>query len=857
MLIGFSSEMKANLSSCFWRDKAMGCMDLINLIILIIFLLLIRKNLEKLIPYGGLVFCLIVFYVTYISWCYKISVFNDFSDAIQLVLTIWTAFGIYVGFLQFAAGYENKENGTYLGYQKMDFLTSSNFWYNIANSTTFVIALCLSIILPLLLEKNTNLEFLGVKLHFLWQGIISGLLIIFMNLLIFSLYIAQVTIEINKRSDKGLENFIEYSIKSEYEKHFKKLKTDKFSARSREHYFRKLSDDLSRIETTENKIEFLKIVLNKVSIALLDSAGTFDESDRKAYKCFLNERYSIPFYENDKGVEVATFLLELYESDMSIFDTLIEKNNEWLKFEYEIKEDPIAKINKHIGKKSEFKDKSEITVKCNYREKRVCYNWGDEQSNLHISIFRRILELSNDEEFLNKVAKFLVSKNRNNFTNMYWEVQSNYNLDHFDVSQSSADMTISKKKVKKITCLIDEAGYIPTSTDGDTLTIRFDNKLLSVEILLKDKKNIMILRNEVKDYYDDFTEEAWSLLFEKYKHSQTKSIKILPKLRNPERDLYSDRIRDIDNKIPYSRICFNYLSQKYDNSEETENQYLMNVVKSMTKEYQVAFSLNQLLPDKEVVWNKSIEDYYLISESSLCMKGSDENISSILSISCIDSKLKNFEDGKSKFNQQGANYLGYLLVKDLISDNKFYPKNNELDESLKKEIIFTYLSGLSLTPGIFSLQKEDRINSYMKSLISDSDYIKHIEFIKKLPVVSLLYFEEYNRVQSLVKEEKNSETFMIELIRKETYYDIFSPSILKFLTLKVIKSEEYLTLFNDSKFRKEFGLRLLNHLNSNDLSLNLYLEGIREELNFSGSEKLGDIKIELIKKKLENIIFEL
>lgn len=851
--------MKANLSSCFWRDKAMVFMDWINLIPLIVFLLWIRGILEKLISYSGIVFILIVSYVTYISCYYNISVFNQFNEAIQLVLTIWTAFGIYVGFLQFAAGYENKDNGTYLGYQKMDFLTSSNFWYNIANSTTFVIALCLSIIIPLLLEKNTNLEILGVKLHFLWQGIISGLLIIFMNLLIFSLYIAQVTIEINKKSDKGLENFIEYSIKSEYEKHFKKLKTDKFSARSRERYFRKLSNDLSRIETTENKIEFLKIVLNKVSIALLDSAGTFDESDRKAYKCFLNERYSIPFYENDKGVEVATFLLELYQSDMSIFDTLIKKNNEWIKFEYDIKEDAMAKLKRYLGKESKFEDTSGITVKCNYREKRVFYNWGDEQKHLHISIFRRILNLSDDEEFLNKVAKFLVSKNGNNFINMYWTVESNFNFKHFDLSKSSAEMTISKKEVENITYLTDGFGIDPTKINGDKLTICFNKKLISVEILMKDKKKIKIVRNEVKDYYDDFTEEAWSLLFEKYKHSQTKSIKILPKLRDPERGLYIDELRDVDNKIPYSKICFDYLSQKYENinSKETEYQYLMNVVKSMTKEYQGAFSLNQLIPDREVVWDKSIEDYYLILENSLRMEGSKENISSILSISCIDSKLKKFEDGKSEFNHQGANYLGYLLVKNLISDTKFYPQNNELDESLKKEIIFTYLSGLSLTPGIFSLQKYDGINSYMQSLISDNDDMKHIGFIKKLPVVSLLYFEEYKIIQSVVEEEKNSETFMIELIREEKYYDIFSPSILKFLTLKLIKSEEYLTLFDDSKFRKKFGLRLLAYLNSNDLSLNLYLEKIREELSFSGYRKLGDIEIELIKKKLENIFFEI
>jgi len=54
--------MKANLSSCFWRDKAMVFMDWINLIPLIVFLLWIRGILEKLISYSGIVFILIVSY---------------------------------------------------------------------------------------------------------------------------------------------------------------------------------------------------------------------------------------------------------------------------------------------------------------------------------------------------------------------------------------------------------------------------------------------------------------------------------------------------------------------------------------------------------------------------------------------------------------------------------------------------------------------------------------------------------------------------------------------------------------------------------------------------------------------------
>ncbi|MBM9833549.1 hypothetical protein IAG15_20660, partial [Enterococcus faecalis] len=100
------------------------------------------------------------------------------------------------------AGYDNKENGTYLGYQKMDFLTKSNVWYHVTNSWEFFGSLLLSIVLPFMVKVNLSV---AIHYQYIWQSVVGFLLILFIFLLKFSLKVAKITIFINKKTDGGLK----------------------------------------------------------------------------------------------------------------------------------------------------------------------------------------------------------------------------------------------------------------------------------------------------------------------------------------------------------------------------------------------------------------------------------------------------------------------------------------------------------------------------------------------------------------------------------------------------------------------------------------------------------------------------
>lgn len=159
----------------------------------------------KIKKFSHLLFWFIVSYIYWISNQYKILFVQldkkelDLVALYSLILTIWASYGVYVGFLQFMVGYNNKENGAYLGYQKMDFLTKRNAWYHLTNSWEFFCSLLVSIIIPILFKINPNTN---INYQYIWQAIIGFLLILFIFLLKFSLKVAQITIFFLKNSIK-------------------------------------------------------------------------------------------------------------------------------------------------------------------------------------------------------------------------------------------------------------------------------------------------------------------------------------------------------------------------------------------------------------------------------------------------------------------------------------------------------------------------------------------------------------------------------------------------------------------------------------------------------------------------------
>ena len=178
---------------------------------------------DKIKYFSHVLFWSIVSYIYWLCNQYKISLFQfdnnnlDLVSIFSLVLTIWSSYGVYVGFLQFMVGYDNKEKGTYLGYQKMDFLTKSNVWYHLTNSWEFFSSLLLSIVLPLIVKYNISV---GIQYQYIWQSVIGFLLILFIFLLKFSLNVAKITIFINKRTDGGLKDIIKSDIDNRYNKYF-------------------------------------------------------------------------------------------------------------------------------------------------------------------------------------------------------------------------------------------------------------------------------------------------------------------------------------------------------------------------------------------------------------------------------------------------------------------------------------------------------------------------------------------------------------------------------------------------------------------------------------------------------------
>ena len=158
---------------------------------------------DKIKYFSHILFGSIVGYIYWVCYQYKISLFQfnsnnlDLVSLFSLVLSIWASYGVYVGFLQFMAGYDNKENGTYLGYQKMDFLTKRNVWYHLTNSWEFFGSLLLSIVIPIIVKFNTSVD---IRFQYIWQAIVGFLLILFIFLLKFSLKVAKITIFINKKS---------------------------------------------------------------------------------------------------------------------------------------------------------------------------------------------------------------------------------------------------------------------------------------------------------------------------------------------------------------------------------------------------------------------------------------------------------------------------------------------------------------------------------------------------------------------------------------------------------------------------------------------------------------------------------
>ena len=317
---------------------------------------------------------------------------------------------------------------------------------------------------------------------------------------------------------------------------------------------------------------------------------------------------------------------------------------------------------------------------------------------------------------------------------------------------------------------------------------------------------------------------------------------------------------------------------------ETENFYnLIKIVKSMTKDYQAAFSLYQLICPNDRSWDSSIEIYGDILESSLPQNEKEREdfyknlIDKIISFDKVNKitvellnkifSLKNEDviDNKFCLEFKGLDLLRILLIQHKLSKNKFITREIEIDETEKKGILKKFLICLSETPSLFKNSfPYDTFDSCLKNFYKNNFKLLNRNDYSYLPLCSLMKLEKLLDSPIFQEIVINKQEFMIDKIKDNDHgkgYYIISP-FLEFFTLKLTENngKMYQKLVNEYQFRKDYKKFLLYYLKKNKIgTIDDYLSNIQEELTLQKEDdefELGDFEKVVIKREIENIIFQ-
>lgn len=801
-------------------------------------------------------------------------------------MTIWASYGVYIGFLQFMAGYDNKEKGTYLGYHKMDFLTKSNVWYHLTNCWEFFGSLLLSIVIPIIVKFNTSVD---IRYQYLWQAIVGFLLILFIFLLKFSLKVVKITIFINKNTDGGLKEVIKSDIENRYNKYFNKLIKQKFSYGARESYFRQVKMDLSNIDNNTDKIIFLNVVyFANSSSKIIDKIEGYKEWDIVNYKSFIKEKYDLISHNNCEDDKLISFAISLFKLDVQIFDKLIKKDIRWIEIDNSFESLGITRKKEVLG------------VEYNPKVRRLGINWYEYSkiNNIHFCIFEILAEMAKNKLAISQLVNLIQERFSQNFSRgSYWETNNTDKLFVFEKSISDSSLLISKedfKRIEKIDVFYSST-YPEIESNSDTSNIYFllHSNIIKIDFHFKNGGQYYVKRNEIRDYYNEYEEKVWNILFDKYSDSDDLSDVFLPNLREPEiiLDSFGDRdeivIRDYDNKLGYSRICFKYLTYNYDYVDSSTSNFtnLLEIVKTMSVNYRGAFALYQLLYPENRNWDSSVENYLEILSEVLSSRREERGkiyndiVSIITEIEYgkgLDEKVlgKVFEtkdieliDDEFLKDFKGIPNLKLIVVQSILSTHTYGFRSIELqDRWEKQDLVEQYIRGLSITPNLFPSYTDDNktLNSSMSEfLLKNMELLTSYDF-GKLPLSSLLLFEKLLHRKWWGDNKHDEQEFMVNLIKEKVEYRLsgyrysLDRSLLKFFTLKLTEGQgnQYLRIVNEKDFKKEFKFSLLNHLKRNQLTLDMYLDGIADELKKYDSVMIGIYEKELIKREVEKIIFE-
>lgn len=822
------------------------------ILLLFIIIFIIKNSKFAKITKDKLEACTIFFFITlilFVIFYYSEFMFLkpdnttdklDIVSLLSLVIAIFTMYGIYLGFLQFIISYKNKEKDAYLGYNKIYFLASGSKWFQFTHSLVFLVLLLITIIVPVIYRYL--LSFCDLLIY-LWQGIVVGVVLVYIALFKFSLEVASKTLDINITKDEGVKKDIEKDVEKEFAKIFDEMQKKNFSEKIRKNFFNKFNKGLGNIEDKSERLKYFRIVFRSVFQNEFKEK-TFKNEEKKRIKEFFKEKYKL-LSEESKFLEskFLEFVKEEYISDTNRFNKLIKEDSGWIKREYtplKYYESISSEIDSNKGKNKDGNypkvSKSEI------KQEQVLPEI-DKKEDIHIYIFEKvesILNATNKIDYLIDIVQCI--KSYDVFYEKRWKIEGEKKGIELNENDSSIIITkINFEDVKE--CIIRS-----TSTEKEyeknkcKISFLTNSSIVEVKFVFNDKKECSIKKTNVREYFYDFEKKVWDKVLGGVICSNYTLEEEIKRYKESDEKFNSevDR-RCLSDKAYYSKMCFKYLIDNLTIQKKCNRNTRLEIelVEAMTKVYRGAYSLYRLIGTENENWNQRDEEFSDILKSVLPSKEKEKEVFYNEMISIINSEIESkgeniykmlFEKRNENINDEfminfkTTNKLKLVIVKNILSDKSNSYIDINLSNEFMKQMVKQYIQGITNSKNMFS-----RNNSLDRMLSKNISLLESYE-LQDFSLITFILLEQHlDNGYFLEKKGEKGESFMIKLIsneyKKEKWVEIFcwsnllrkkdkpyieyvffTNSILQFFTLKIAstRGSSYYNICKNKKFQEKY-----------------------------------------------------
>lgn len=221
----------------------------------------------------------------------------DIATVYGTIIGIPSMYGIYLGFLQFVIS--DFDKATYLGKNKVKYLTENSIWYQITQTKFFFCLLVITMTFPLFLMRVSGE--LYTSLLYAWQASAFMLICLYLFLITMSLEIILILFLVKSHTDTGMQSRVKNLILREYKNLVENNYANEFDENNISIFFNCLNNDLSNVEG-EHVEDFFEIMFGERMFIFTESSSNVtrefyrdkrSKNEFSRYRVFLQRKWNL------------------------------------------------------------------------------------------------------------------------------------------------------------------------------------------------------------------------------------------------------------------------------------------------------------------------------------------------------------------------------------------------------------------------------------------------------------------------------------------------------------------------------------------------------------------------------------